>query len=72
MKKDKLEIIKKGEGIIGHKFMCQENDNEIKFFHVDGDVDDGEFHFGNADGIGGWTIIGKKDLFACLKELEIL
>lgn len=72
MDKKKLQIIKdKSGGIIGHKFLCEENDNRIKFYHVDGDVDDGEFHFGHPSEIGGWTVIGKKDLFKCLEILEI-
>ncbi|MDP8268308.1 MAG: hypothetical protein P9L97_06215 [Candidatus Tenebribacter davisii] len=63
-----FEIITKGENVIGHKYLCTENDNEIEFYHVDGDVNDGEFRIGT-QGMGIWTVIGKKDLFNFFAEL---
>ena len=68
-KKD-LKLIKNAEGIIGSKFKCTQNDTEIHFYHENGDVDNGEFWFGTINGIGGWTVIGKKDLFDVLNALD--
>jgi len=52
----------------GIHFACDANDNEIIYNHEDGD-DNGEFLFGNASGVGGWTIIDTDDLVRFMRHL---
>ena len=50
----------------GTIYSCTENDNEIIY-----NKEDGEFLIGHSSGIGGWVVIGEKDLKLCLMELGI-
>ena len=59
--------IKIYDRIIGKHKRCRENDNEIKYLE-----ENEEFHFGCADGIGGWVVIGKCDLIEFLKDLKLI
>lgn len=54
----------------GLKYTCEENDNEI-IFNKEAGEPSGEFLFGHSTGVGGWTVIGEKDLKLCLMELGI-
>ena len=69
--RSKLQVIERDGEFVGYKFACCENDNEINFYPVEGDSDEGEFHFGHFSGVDGWTVIGTKDLKLCLMELGI-
>jgi len=51
----------------GTHFACTENDNEIIYNKEDGDT--GEFLFGHPSSIGGWTVIGEKDLMEFMEYL---
>jgi hypothetical protein len=50
----------------GIKYLCEENDNTIEY-----KPEDKEFHIGNASGVGGWCVIGEKDMRQALMEFGI-
>lgn len=48
------------------KYNCKQNDNIIKIRLIDGKVD--ELQFGHETGVGGYTVIGYKDLQTALSQ----